>query len=148
MDQPQKRALDQLGILLAGLATGRGATYNPVQVQKLFFLIDTHIGSQLGGPFFAFKPYNYGPFDKAVYEQLKVLARDGLVEITHNGRWQEYRLTDKGQECGNGILESEPEAANYIERASSWVRSLSFYDLIRAIYKAYPDMRANSVFQE
>ena len=40
-------------ILLAGLAAGgENATYTPVQVQKLFFLLDREASVALGGPFF------------------------------------------------------------------------------------------------
>lgn len=41
-----------------------------------------------------------------------------------------------------------PKAQTYIERVSTFVRGLSFTQLVSAIYKAYPEMRANSVFQE
>jgi hypothetical protein len=39
-------------ILLAGLAAGgENTTYTPVQVQKLFFLLDREAAAALGGPF-------------------------------------------------------------------------------------------------
>ena len=137
----------QKEIVLAGLASGRGATYRPVQVQKLFFLIDQEISDVIGGRHFTFQPYNYGPFDKQVYSVLGKLAEDELVELVEDGNWTSYRLTPEGQEVGDRLLQQLPDKArDYIHRCSKFVRSLSFTQLVSAIYKAYPDMRENSVF--
>jgi hypothetical protein len=53
-------------VVLAALAAQPDHDYAPVQVQKLFFLADQNISSQMGGRLFAFEPYNYGPFDAVV----------------------------------------------------------------------------------
>lgn len=140
--------MDRKQIILAGLATGNGASFSPVQVQKLFFLIDRNIPAIINGPLFNFQPYNYGPFDKAVYDTLEGLAAEGLVEIISQFTWKNYKLTDRGQETGENLLGELPEPARtYISELSSFVRSLPFSQLVSAIYKAYPEMRANSVFQ-
>lgn len=136
-------------VILAGLAPAKGAAHTPVQVQKLFFLIDRSVAHLIGGPFFDFVPFDYGPFDRAVYDELEGLARDHLVDISLNNNWRTYRLTSKGQERGDQQLAGlNPGAKSYIERASQFVRALSFSELVSAIYKAYPEMRANSVFRE
>jgi len=135
-------------LILVGLAPAIGTFHSPVQVQKLFFLIDRNLADALNGPFFNFQPYNYGPFDKNVYEILEELTREGLIEIDSSRTWKEYRLTEKGQSEGNLLLESLPKKVNdYICQASDFVRKLSFTQLISSIYKAYPEMKANSVFQ-
>jgi hypothetical protein len=55
---------------------------------------------------------------------------------------------DAGQESGLALLNDlPPNTKNYIIQLSEFVRSLSFSALVSAIYKAYPAMRANSVFQ-
>ena len=136
-------------IVLAALAASDGALHSPVQVQKLLFLIDRNLGKDIGGPYFNFQPYNYGPFDKVVYESLEDLANDGLVEIVTNRSWKEYVLTGVGQKSGKSILDRLPKHAKiYIQEVSVFVRHLSFTQLVSAIYKAYPEMRENSVFQE
>ncbi len=38
--------------------------------------------------------------------------------------------------------------AKYLDEVVTWILGLSFRDLVRAIYEAYPQFRANSVFQE
>ncbi len=65
-------------VILSALAVGgENATYSPVQVQKLFFLIDRKAAHLLAGPHFAFRPYDYGPFDPAVYDELTILGFAG-----------------------------------------------------------------------
>lgn len=145
------RRLGTRDLVLAGLSPANGLPHSPVQVQKLFFLLDRNLPSTLGAPFFSFEPYDYGPFDRAVYDELVALAADGLVEVAPSlgSRWRTYRLTSAGQMQGDEVLSRlEPAARQYIEKANSWVRSLSFTELVSAIYRAFPDMRVNSVFEE
>jgi len=142
--------LNQDEIVLAALTPAGSGAHTPVQVQKLLFLIDKNAASLLGGEFFDFEPYHYGPFDKRVYSTLDRLAGQGLVDIvTGSGNWRNYRLTQEGQLVGEKILtDIDSRAADYLRRASGFVRSLSFPQLVSAIYKAYPEMRARSVFQD
>jgi len=140
--------MGQREIVLAGLSPAGCAHYTPVQVQKLFFLIDREVSSEISGPQFQFEPYNYGPFDPAVCHVLDSLTEEGLVEKGQQYKWQTYGLTPAGRQEGEQILKSlSPAAQNFMARASAFVRKLSFTELVSAIYKAYPEMRANSVFQ-
>ena len=135
-------------IVLAALAPAGGEPHSPVQVQKLLFLLDREAAGLVGGPHFDFKPYNYGPFDAAVYRVLDTLDHEGLVVTVRSDGWRRtYALTPKGQTQGDNFLEALPEPAReYIPRASKFVRDLTFSKLVSSIYKAYPDMRENSVF--
>lgn len=138
--------------VLAALATDPGAKFAPVQVQKLFFLLDENLSGAIGGSQFAFEPYDYGPFDKAVYRELEILQNQGLVNIEQDGPsagQRRYSLTPRGQQAGEQVLSELPEfARKYMTDLSAWVRSLSFARLVGSIYKAYPHMRENSVFQD
>ena len=104
---------------------------------------------QIGdGPYFQFKPYDYGPFDLQVYRELEEMEADGLAEI-HDPplKSRTYRLTGKGQERGAEALAEVPEGIRvYIGNLVDFVRSQSFTELVSAIYRAYPDMKVNSVF--
>ncbi len=137
------------------MAPAGTAVHTPVQVQKLAFLIDRLIGETIGGTGFHFKPWHYGPFDKAVYKALEELERDGLVEINDMSAQMQptqYRLTNLGEREGTDLLETlgdqNPDTAEYIETLSNWVRDQSFASLLRAIYAKFPDMAANSVFKD
>ncbi len=134
-------------IILAALAPAKGKALTPVQVQKLFFLIDRNIPKLVGGPHFDFQPYNYGPFDKAVYDELELQRAAGNVELVPQRTWNDFRLTEEGQARGEATFATlDAKARDYIERTVEFVMSLSFTELVSAIYKAYPDMQVNSVF--
>ena len=135
--------------VLAILSTGDGANYSPVQVQKMFFILDQEIPGEIEGPRFDFEPYDYGPFDKAVYEDLRVGQADELVAIEEApyGRWNEYRATDRGIEKARALqLQINKDQLEFLKELSAWIRRLSFPQLVSAIYKDYPEMRENSIF--
>ena len=133
---------------MAALAAESGAHFAPVQVQKLFFLIDENAAPQVGGRLFSFQPYNYGPFDAEVYRELEALEAGGFVSISPGpGGLRRYSLTPAGYDAGRNALEDLPGSIRtYLVDASRWVRSLSFPELVGAIYRAYPPMRENSIF--
>lgn len=135
--------------MLAVLAAGDPAPHSPVQVQKLFFLLDRRIPAMVGGPHFNFEPYAYGPFDHHVYRALEALAEQGMVEIADRpGRPRCYRLTADGLRRGRTALSNmRSEVRKYITDLSTWVRTLSFPELVASIYREYPAMRAKSVFR-
>jgi hypothetical protein len=139
-------------LILAALAAESGAAFAPVQVQKLFFLVDENIANEIGGRAFAFAPYDYGPFDRAVYQELGTLCRMGFVNIEDVGPSagrRRYSLTPHGQAAGEQALNSlSAIARDYIAKVSAWVRSMSFAQLVGAIYRSYPEMRVNSVFRD
>ena len=143
-------ARQRFDIVLAAMAAGgAGTRYDPVRVQKLFFLIDREIPEFIDGPCFHFEPYHYGPFDKAVYEDLDRLAEQGKINIDTTGRYNRYSLTDSGHARGVAVLGTLPEpAARYMEDAAKWIRFVPFKHLLSAIYRQYPDMAVNSIIPQ
>ena len=142
--------MERSEIVLASLAAGgSGAVFDPVQVQKLLFLIDREIPKLLRGPHFDFKPYLYGPFDKAVYEDLLQLAKRHEVRIDQRMKYRRYSLSRTGYSRGCNVLGIFPKSASsYMEDASTWVRSVTFMQLLSAIYRRYPDMAVNSIIPQ
>jgi len=137
-------------IILAVLAAAKGAIHTPIQIQKLLFLIDKKIPNLINGPYFNFMPYSYGPFDIEIYNLLEELAQEEDVEIisTPNLRWSKYKLTINGQKEGERILNTlNKKVVEYIETLSFFVRSLSFAELVSTIYKEFPEMKENSIFE-
>jgi hypothetical protein len=145
----REKHMERHNLVLAALAAGgENASYWPVQVQKLLFLIDREASALVGGPHFDFKPYDYGPFDRAVYVELDTLSAQGLVSTQNTGRYRVYTLSPEGFRRGADNLHGLGGAARtYMEQAARWVRSLSFQQLVAAIYNGYPDMKVNSVFR-
>jgi len=141
--------VNQREFVLAAFAGVKERPFTPVQAQKLIFLVDRNVGKAVGGSGFKFRPYNYGPFDRDVYVVLQKLRDDGLAAM-EEGSPRTYRLTPEGQAEGERITREtlEKRYADYIVAAGSFVRSQSFAGLVSSIYKAYPEMKANSVFRE
>ena len=146
-----RRHLSRINFVLAAMAPAEGGAFDPVHVQKLFFLIDRKAGHQLGRSYFVFEPYDYGPFDANIYSELAQLSNQGLVDISKESLWgtRQYRLTEEGQRLGKKALETLPvEAIALINKLCLFVRSLSFSELVSAIYRDYPEMKVNSVFSD
>jgi uncharacterized protein len=93
-------------------------------------------------------PYDYGPFDQAVYAGLDDLARRELALIQNTGKYRLYGLSQAGQFEGRRLLSMlQPFARDYVVNVANWVRQLSFQQLVASIYNKYPEMKANSVFR-
>lgn len=136
--------------MLVLLASAGGAPLTPVQLQKAAFLVQRQAGWLIKGPPFSFEPYDYGPFDRRVYQEADSLAQEDDVVVTpHNGGgWNTYSATAQGQSKAQLILEElPPKVRSYLSNVSKWVRSQNFSGLVKSIYAAYPDMKVNSVFQ-
>ncbi|MEW5911296.1 MAG: hypothetical protein AB1814_01970 [Thermodesulfobacteriota bacterium] len=141
--------MDRKEWALLAIAAAQGDFLTPVQLQKSVFLMDRNLQEMLGPSGYDFTPYHYGPFDARVYDDAELLQLEGAVEIkkAEGDRWSEYSAT------AAGLIRAEelkaripPDAAAYIGEVVKWARSLTFQQLIRAIYRKYPEMRANSVF--
>ncbi len=142
--------MNQKEIVLAALAASKGQSHTPVQTQKLLFIIDQKIPQSVDGPHFDFQPYDYGPFDKNVYSVLNELYNDGDVEILYEGQnnLRHYNLTNQGQSKGKKLLESlDKSASEYICQLSHFVISQPFAKLVSAVYRAFPEMKVNSIFR-
>ena len=137
-------------LLLAVLASAEGGAFQPVQIQKAVFLIVRNLpGVVTDGPNYSFQPYDYGPFDKAVYSDADLLSVSGhcVIAASPKGRWRTYAASPLGVSEGLECLQSLPDDfREYIVAVSNWVRSQSFGGLVKSIYEAYPETKENSIF--
>lgn len=125
------------------LAAADGDSLTPVQLQKCLFLLGENV--DVGTEYYAFAPYHYGPFDSAVYHDAETMAREGLVSITR-GRVREFSATPAGvAQCRS--LGADAGTREYVRQLVHWARSLSFQEIVRAVYDRYPSMRENSIFR-
>jgi hypothetical protein len=143
--------MNRRDLVLAILAAAEGRTYTPVQIQKAVFLVCDQFPSLIDdGPKFNFQPYDYGPFDSDVYSVIEILqSRDlALIAPSPSGNWNTYAASDVGIDEGDEVLcKMDAGEQRYVHKVSDWVRSLSFRSLVKSIYDAYPQMRANSIFR-
>lgn len=136
-------------LILAVLASADGE-FSPVQIQKTLFLLDKKASRLTRGPHFEFRAYDYGPFDASIYRSMAKLANEGFVEIIGDpdSRARRYGLTQSGRIRGKEILKGcDPSLISYLRDLARFIRGLSFSQLVSAIYREFPEMKANSVFQ-
>jgi hypothetical protein len=142
--------MNRRDLVLAILASSDGRPYTPAQLQKAVFLISKRMPRLIDAPGFNFVPYDYGPFDSDVYIEATALSQTGEVVIAPSGmgRWNVYSASEAGLERGRNLLaQIDGPARKYLQEVSSWVRAQSFSSLVKSIYDAYPEMRANSIFR-
>jgi len=137
--------------VLLVLDAARPGSLSPLQVQKILFLMNQRLPDEVGEDFYHFVPYNYGPFAPEVYADLRLLIDEGLANnVEYAGRsWVAYEINDQGHELASQIRTSEQvskRASEYIAKVVRWVESLTFTQLLAAIYKAYPEYATKSVF--
>lgn len=135
-------------LLLALNAAGvRGLT--PVRLQKSLFVFGRRAKIPLG-TFYDFEPYHYGPFDVQVYRDAEALADLDLIAIgSANSSLRTFRLTSGGRKQAEEIAQRLPSSAvEFLRAVVDWTQRLSFSSLVRAVYEAFPEMSANSVFRD
>lgn len=143
--------LNNRDVTLLVIAAAGDTGLTPVQLMKSVFLISKSGLPDLPPKFYPFFAYNYGPFHPDVYRDVGALVNEGLVfEIREADRgWSKYAIAPAGSEYAKNLKSRvAPEFSNYIDAVVVWVKSLSFNQLLQAIYAKYPEMRENSVFQE
>jgi len=120
----------------------------PAQLQKALFLLGKK--GKVGGSFYNFRPYNFGPFSAEIYQDAELLEAEGLVRIDRKepGRpWALYAATADGIAAADSI-KVDGKTRDYLQRLVEWARSLSFQQLVSAVYREFPEQRVNSVFVE
>ena len=119
-------------------------------MQKIMFLLKMEAANSVGPDFYNFVPYNYGPFDSAVYKDVKELEvlGDLIVEVDGFRSWPTYVLSPKGRIKSDEIRSKlDQQLAQFFCEVVQWVKARTFSDLLRAIYAKYPEYAKNSVFR-
>jgi uncharacterized protein YwgA len=132
------------------IAARKGKMVQPVQLQKSLFLLKKNLSlPQLQvSRFYQFEPYDYGPFCSKIYADAENLCEEGLVHIDRVS-YRLYSATEDGLAAAARLKRAlTDEAKDYLSKVVEWTCALSFNDLVSAIYRAYPDMKKNSIFQE
>lgn len=147
----KKARLKKKDWTLLAISAVDGEPLTPVQLQKSLFLLGEKKAVDVGKGFYDFEPYDYGPFDVTVYKDAEQLEREGLVRIDREepGRsWAEYAPTRNGLQHAKELRKQAPTGAvRYLKTAVEWTQSLTFQQLVSAIYEAFPEQQENSVFR-
>ncbi len=74
-------SLERENVTLAVLSLADGML-TPVQLQKAMFLASDKLSSAFKADSrYNFQPYDYGPFDRQMYEDVEAMERQGLIQI-------------------------------------------------------------------
>lgn len=144
--------LSREDVALIVLSLAGTKEFTPAQIQKALFLASDKVpGVFAPGSSYDFQPYDYGPFDAGVYSDVEQLEREGFAQITQPPltRWKNYSATQSGVERGFQLSKAVPiHDLDILEKIVVLVRSMTFNELISAVYRAYPHMRERSVFRD
>ena len=83
--------------LLSAIAQAGDKGLSPIQIQKTMFLLRMEAGDCVGQGFYAFKPYNYGPFSSVIYKDVDLLVLSGVLREQHSGSYKIYVATTAGR---------------------------------------------------
>lgn len=136
---------------LLALASAGGKPLTPVQLQKALFLLGRELPKVTGKNYYRFVPHNFGPFDPTIYHDSEQLEDEGFVSVLYQAgrRWPVYSVTPRGLQRAHELEKSAPvTGVEYLRKAVKWARSLSFQQLVQAIYREYPEYRVNSIFRD
>lgn len=129
------------------LAAGGTGPYplDPVRLMKGAFLV-VERGRSEWSSLFNFEAYDYGPFDRRVYDARDALIFDDLLEVLP-GRYDSYRLTVEGRQRAAWLSEQLGADAGWIRRIGRYVTTRSFARLLDEVYAAHPEYAARSRFR-
>src|SRR5215468_4044011 len=82
--------------LLLAIARAADGKLSPTQSQQAMFILSEEGGALITRPFYSFRPYNYGPFDATIYQDVDDLQQGGLLRIVHTERSATYQITPAG----------------------------------------------------
>jgi uncharacterized protein YwgA len=135
---------------LLALAASPDYDLSRVQLQKALFLFGKGLRAARVGDYYTFRPYHYGPYDPAVYNDLEELNEDGLVEQIPSAEYSgsNYCITPRGlAEAKRAAVELGENNFRYIVEVIEWIKPLTFSELVSAIYERYPTFKKNSIFR-
>jgi uncharacterized protein len=133
---------DDLLLVIAKGAEDAPYPFDAIRTMKSAFIVSQR-GLPEWGALFDFQPYDYGPFDAAVYRSRDFLLGQGLLERA--GGYDACVLTDAGQHRVEEIEAGLGESAEWLKRIGWWASSRSFAQLLREVYAEYPDYAARSI---
>lgn len=135
---------------------------------KLLFLLDkeTNLG-KLVKPFYEFVPYKIGPFEPALYQDLKVLEMAGVIKtqaytynklsgseakidegFNRNGVSLVYTLTDTGMKYAQALInwlnKKDPEITLTLRKYKTYYAQAPLKKLLAYIYEKYPEYTTES----
>jgi hypothetical protein len=141
------------------------------RLEKLLFLLDREADAQkyVDAPF-TFRPYDFGPYSKEVYEAVEVLEAAGLVDEdlvysgdgvdtieSHiagiqdepEGAERRFRLTEAGEDVAQLLARQAPqELIDKLSEIKNRYGGLPLRNLIHYVYSRYPAFAERSKIRD
>lgn len=119
----------------------------PIQIQKALFKFAKEAGAP-PAEVYEFTPYNWGPCSFEIYDDLKALRDERLVEAVPTSRgWSIYRTTEGGLHLADTLRkQANPSLLNSMDTIREWVAARPFEVLLKDVYNDYPDYATQSMF--
>jgi len=137
---------EDLILLITSGATGP-YKLDPIRIMKSAFIVSQR-GAKEWKSLFNFKPYDYGPFDPAVYRTLESLSAKNLIEeLKDVGRYPYYRLTEAGSKRVEELTADHKLELKWLKGVGQYVTAKSFERLLKEIYAEFPAFAEKSVFK-
>ncbi len=142
----KKRQVSRSDILLAIIAAANGKELSRVQLQKVAFLVSEEFKSRLPGDFYVFDKEKFGPFCIDIYNDTEMLHYWGWIRVTAGAqpRNDSYSIATS-VDIDSFQLDDDIKA--YIKETVAWVVDMSFGEIVRAVYRLFPEYRDNSIFK-
>lgn len=160
---PVEKRADIL-LLVLGLAR---QIWGSTRLVKLLFLVGKEgVLPPLVCDYYAYDPYNFGPFAQQLYKDIEVLSKYQLVEKLRpkprtmvQGRKEMqgdidaiYMLTDKGTKFAQALLRSakkeHPDFIRSLIKIRDKYSRMPLRGLLQYVYKAYPDFAKESQIRD
>jgi uncharacterized protein YwgA len=119
---------------------------DPIRIMKGLFLFKMKFGERLAG-FYEYKPYLYGPCSFEIYNDLLKFQLEGIVAeySLPSSRWNYYKLTEKGEARVREMQDVPADLLRELEAIKQKVTGLSFINLLKEVYREYPEFAKKSV---
>ncbi len=141
-----------LPLLLASDCAAEGQDKFPldrIRMQKAIFLL-TQRGSEGWRDLYTYRPYDWGPYSRALASDIDVLIETGNLEIEpfSGNRYGSYTATDSGEQRATQVWSRlDAHEKTFVRNVRKYVTSASFNKLLREVYAAYPEFATKSRFQ-
>lgn len=166
---------DLVLLLLAAptqVASAVGRVNGVTRLEKLLYLAEreTKATQAVTSERLNFKPYDYGPFSKEVYEAVEILEEsklvreerqidgrtvDSLEDLDVTGTIDEdeyvtrcFVLTDAGKAVGAYLGRQYPDVVKSLSQVKDRYADRPLTSLIRYVYRTYPESAVNSKIRD
>ncbi|MCY4538847.1 MAG: hypothetical protein OXE52_11550 [Chloroflexi bacterium] len=133
-------------ILLAIIAAANGKELSRVHLQKVAFLVSEEFKGRLPEDFYTFDKHDYGPFCIDIYNDTAMLDYWARIRTKRGAEGSDERYVIS-ENVSFDRLQLDEDIKQYIKNTVAWVADMSFGQVVRAVYRLYPEYLERSTFE-